>query len=146
MLAGENDLLTVMPELAKEWDYERNGNLLPSQVTSKSGKKVWWRCKNGHSWKTEIYARERNGCPFCSGRMAEKGKNDIATIRPDLLAQWDYEKNTVKPDEILLQSNVAVWWKCANGHSWKTSPCNRYRGDACPKCLGRIYMKTHFIS
>ena len=32
VLAGYNDLASKRPDLAKEWNYEKNGDLLPSQV------------------------------------------------------------------------------------------------------------------
>ena len=47
-LAGYNDLATLNPNLAKEWKYEKNGILKPSDVLPGSYKKVWWKCKNGH--------------------------------------------------------------------------------------------------
>ena len=33
IVAGVNDLTTTHPELAKEWDYEANGDLLPQHVS-----------------------------------------------------------------------------------------------------------------
>lgn len=30
---GINDLATVNPELAKDWDYEKNGDLKPTDVS-----------------------------------------------------------------------------------------------------------------
>ena len=38
VLEGYNDLATIFPELAKEWCLERNGDLLPTQVTRGSRK------------------------------------------------------------------------------------------------------------
>ena len=38
------------PELLVEWDLERNAPLTPDDVTFASHKKVWWCCRNGHSW------------------------------------------------------------------------------------------------
>ena len=62
---GENDLKTLYPEIAKEWNYERNGTLKPEQFLPKSGKKVWWRCSVcGHEWETVIRNRTNgHGCP-----------------------------------------------------------------------------------
>ena len=48
LVVGENDLQTVHPELAKEWDYSKNGELTPEKVTFSSSKKVWWKGKCGH--------------------------------------------------------------------------------------------------
>lgn len=39
---GFNDLATQCPEIAKEWNYAKNGDLKPTEVFAKSGKKVWW--------------------------------------------------------------------------------------------------------
>lgn len=43
LLKGYNDLQTVHPEIAKEWDYSRNENG-PSDYRSGSGYKAWWVC------------------------------------------------------------------------------------------------------
>ena len=32
LLVGINDLVTKFPEIAKEWDYEKNANVLPQNV------------------------------------------------------------------------------------------------------------------
>lgn len=40
---------------------------MPRDVTSKSSKKVWWRCEKGHEWKTAVNHRANgSGCPICS--------------------------------------------------------------------------------
>jgi hypothetical protein len=46
----ENCLQNSNPHLAREWHPTKNGKLTPGDVTPKSGKKVWWRCKNSHEW------------------------------------------------------------------------------------------------
>ena len=68
VVEGVNDLASQHPELASEWDIERNGDLLPSQVTTSSGKSVWWICTQGHSWRTKVASREHgaHGCPDCA--------------------------------------------------------------------------------
>jgi DNA-directed RNA polymerase subunit RPC12/RpoP len=68
------------------WDYEENAPLLPDQVSYGRDKKVSWKCKHGHKWKTspwEFYSGKR--CPFCSGRIAIEGENDLATTHPNLV-------------------------------------------------------------
>ena len=47
---GFNDLATTNPQLALEWNYEKNGDLFPSEIAGKSNKKVWWVCEQGHEW------------------------------------------------------------------------------------------------
>ena len=44
LLAGYNDLETVNPFLASQWDYERNYPKTPKEVFPKEGKKYWWIC------------------------------------------------------------------------------------------------------
>ena len=137
VLPGFNDIVTCAPELAAEWDYEKNGSILPENVLSGSGHKYWWKCKFGHpSWYISVDARRSNGCPYCSGRLAIPGETDIKTTRPDLAAMWDYEKNVIEIDTVKANSNRKFWWKCSRNHSWKASPNNRNSGSGCPYCSG----------
>lgn len=64
---GENDLQTMFPDLAKEWDFDKN-TFLPSDVTPGSGRKVNWKCsKCGNVWQSIIQNRVKGqGCPICS--------------------------------------------------------------------------------
>lgn len=64
--SGVNDLQTINPMLADEWHPSKNGDLLPTEVTSGSSKTVWWKCKNGHEWTATINDRNRgSACPIC---------------------------------------------------------------------------------
>lgn len=60
------------PRLCEEWNYEKNGLLIPSMVTPFSSKKVWWKCKEcQHEWQAQIYNRNKkkgSGCPNCYNR------------------------------------------------------------------------------
>jgi len=40
VLIGYNDLATTMPHLAKEWNYEKNGELTPKHIIAGSKQKV----------------------------------------------------------------------------------------------------------
>ena len=68
---GFNDLLTFYPEIAAEWDYEKNGDLRPENVTKSSGRTVFWKCKRGHEWRASVCGRTQNRsvCPECSKGM-----------------------------------------------------------------------------
>lgn len=125
-----------MPKLAQEWNYEKNGILKPSDVTPGSGKKVWWKCKNGHEWEARIDHRASGSkCIYCKRQKAIIGENDLKTTNPELVEEWDYEKNTnIKPEEFMAGSNRMVWWKCALGHSWRASINHRTGGTGCPYC------------
>ncbi len=135
-IKGENDLQTINPTLAKEWHYEKNGNLRPENFTANSGKKVWWICDKGHEWQTRIIHRNNGGgCPFCFGRNAVRGENDLQTINPILAKEWNYKRNgNLYPYNVLPNSNKKVWWKCAKGHEWQASISDRNIGSGCPFC------------
>ena len=84
-LSGFNDLETINPNLAKEWDYNKNGDLKPSDVLPGSHKEVWWICKRNHSWKKSVKERTGgNNCPYCSNQRILAGYNDLATTNPEL--------------------------------------------------------------
>ena len=79
VMPGENDLATLFPDIAAQWDAERNGSLRPDQVTSFSNRKVWWLCPEGHVWRTAISnrtnAKKRTGCPVCAGNVSQKHRH-----------------------------------------------------------------------
>ena len=135
----ENSLLYTNPKLAKEWNYEKNGNLRPEYVLANSGKKVWWKCSKGHEWQASIYSRNNGvGCPICSGKKVLVGYNDLATINPTLIKEWNYEKNgELKPEDFTTGSNKKVWWMCKKGHEWQATITDRNNGIGCPICSGR---------
>ena len=150
IIEGLNDLLTLRPEIAKEWDYEKNEDLQPSQVGIGSGNKVWWRCSEcGHKWKSTISNRTYGfGCPKCGRRKAAKsnssnrvipGVNDFATMNPVAANQWNYEKNgELKPESLTANSNIKVWWKCSKcGNEWDATIVSRKESYDCPFCENR---------
>ncbi len=137
-LAGYNDLATVNPQLAKEWNYEKNVDLKPSDVLPGSQKMVWWKCKNGHEWKKMVKDRKSGlNCPDCSNQKVLKGYNDLAITNPELLKEWDFSKNTISPYEITAGAEKMIWWICSNGHSYKSLLYNRKKGVGCPYCDGK---------
>ena len=130
------------PEVAKEWDWEKNPDYHPDTVTAYSEKKIYWLCPNGHSYAAVPGNRIRNGsgCPYCKGKKVLKGYNDLASQYPEIAKLWNYERNNpLRPDEITTHSNKKVWWKCAKGHEWRTTP-NGFvdRGGFCPKCSSSL--------
>ena len=108
---GVNDLATVNPQLAEEWDFDRNGGLTPSDVTAGSTRKVWWiEKKCGHSFTGLISNRNKGrGCSVCAGKQIVEGINDLASQNPVLAEEWDYERNNgFKPSEVAPNSNKKV--------------------------------------
>lgn len=140
---GVNDLETKFPDIAKEWDYEKN-ILSPKDFCYSSNKKVWWTCKEGHNYQRNINDRtnQGQGCPYCSGHKTLKGYNDFGTHHPDLLAEWDFDKNTVDPFEISKSNGKKVWWICEKGHHYEASIAHRVNmKSGCPYCNGKKVLK-----
>ena len=142
VLKGFNDLATVNPELAAEWHPMKNGNLLPTQVTTGSNKKVWWLGKCGHEWEAAVSSRSNErGCPYCAKVKVLAGFNDLSTRRPDCLSWWDYQKNSacnISPTDLMPGSKLKVWWKCPNGHHWDQAVNVFLRDElSCPVCSGK---------
>lgn len=140
VLKGFNDLATTNPNLIKMWDYDKNVDILPTEVLAGSNKKAWWKCTTcGYSWEAVISSVSHgHGCPFCAGKIASKG-NNLLDLYPDLCEEWDYEKNeNLLPNNLLPKSGMIVWWKCKDcGYSWKTKISIRTNGSGCPKCANK---------
>ena len=68
VLKGYNDLETLNPNLAVEFDVSKNNGKTASDFALNSGKKVWWKCKNcNFEWEATIVSRNHgyHKCPKC---------------------------------------------------------------------------------
>ena len=135
----EKSVLFANPKLAKEWNYEMNGDLKPQNFTVSSQRKVWWRCQIGHNWQSTIANRSSGyGCPYCANQKVLKGYNDLQTANPTLAKEWSYKQNgKLLPDNFTANSHKKVWWICHNGHEWQATIKNRNYGYGCPYCAGQ---------
>lgn len=146
VLKGYNDLSTTHPEIASEWDKEKNIGIAPDEVLAGTDKKIWWRCNSGHSWLAYIYSRKAGtGCPYCEGILVVPGENDLASRRPDIAAEWDYEVNLpLTPSEIAVNSSKKVGWICEENHRWEAVVSSRISGNSgCPYCSGRKVLEGY---
>ena len=147
VLIGYNDLKTLDPEVAAQWHPELNGDLTPEMVAKSSNKYVWWQCDLGHAWKASINSRTgkvRPGCPYCTGRKALAGFNDLETLQPMLATQWFQELNgDLKPSDVTCGCNKKVWWQCEEGHIWDAVINSRAGAQhcGCPICTNSISKK-----
>jgi hypothetical protein len=140
---NNNCLATNYPELASEWHSTLNGDLTPYDVTSKSGKSVWWQClKNPkHIWESTIECRHikkgRNNfgkCPYCQGKLASEDYN-LLKDNPEVCEEWNYNKNNKSPNQYTVGSKKKVWWICKKcNNEWESNIVNRTNGRGCPQC------------
>ena len=145
IVEGINDLATCHPEIAQRWHPTLN-KLKPTQVASQSNKKVWWCCEKyqEHYFEAKIYhmVNDTTQCPICANQKVLKGYNDLTTTHPELIKEWDYQKNTIKPEDVTYGTPTKVWWECENGHSWKSTIASRAgtQKTGCPICKKELFV------
>lgn len=62
---------------------------------------------------------------------------------PELVKEWDYEKNEgLDPLIEKFSGSAHIWWLCNDyAHSWKAVLSNRIKGSGCPYCSGSKILK-----
>ena len=138
---GSRYWVSGYPELAQQWDHERNGSLSPKTVSAGAGRPIWWRCPEGsdHIWRAKPNNRTRGaGCPFCANHRVSS-TNNLAVCFPRIAAEWHPWKNgTTRPSDVLAGSSRVCFWQCSRGHEWRAGVRDRTRGHrACPYCAHR---------
>ena len=120
--------------------------LTPQMVTPYSNRSVWWRCSLGHEYRTTVSSRTMRdgGCPYCSGHRVLAGFNDLATLEPEIAAEWYEDLNApLTPEMVTVGAHRKVWWECSEGHVWKSVIYSRTGAQrcGCPVCAGRVKIK-----
>lgn len=145
----KHNLTVVAPHLLREWHPTKNGDLRPKDVTPRSSRRIWWRCKRGHEWLSLPKNRVKNGasCPYCSGHLVTP-ETSLAAVSPELAKQWHPTKNRpLTPAEVLPGSGLRVWWKCKKGreHEWQAAVGDR-KTRGCPFCSDRRISSTNSLA
>jgi hypothetical protein len=145
IVQGLNDLATLRPDLLETWS-TKNSEISPHEVGVNSHKFAIWIENCGHEFEMEIVKRTSRprSCKICSGQQLLKGFNDLSTTNPELISEWDFERNgDIEPSTVQKGSGVEVWWKDDLGHSWKAKVSSRTRkqGTACPICRNLKFLK-----
>lgn len=131
--------LADFPSLLREWDGAANGGLDPAGLAAGSNVVARWRCERcGHGWVAPIHQRTKRltRCGRCRTERAD-GRNSLAAVHPELVAEWDEEANhPLRPERIKATYDKAVWWRCPDdpGHPpYRMSPATRgRRAVGCP--------------
>ena len=87
---SKDSLTAQYPSIAKQWDFERNGNVTPSDVRPLSTQIVWWKCPScDRPYKLQIRSKVINngGCPYC-GYGGKPAKIKLPVIRLDTLKSY----------------------------------------------------------
>ena len=139
-------LAEARPDLRKYYSSENDVGF--DDLASHDGKSRIWICDKGHKiTKTVASAvqEEKFVCPKCDGRLAAED-NNIAINHPELLEEWDYERNKalgLTPSKLLEGSNGLPYWTCKKcGKSYRLRINRKILYDAegkgaCPYCAER---------
>lgn len=135
---GFNDLITTHPDLAAEWS-EKNEDSADKYYKSATAYVLWHCFECGGDYRAQIRDREvgDDACPYCRGKKALRGFNDLTTTNPELAAEWS-SNNLLSPDCYLRMMSVDALWICPRcGGEYSERIRNREVGDnACPYCRG----------
>lgn len=147
-----NSLAEKYPDIAKEFHPILNMGINEFDIAYSSHQEIWWKCDKGfdHVWKSTVNSRTsmKTGCPICAGYKVVKS-NSLATVFPELAAQWDFIKNgELTPDKVYSRSSQKVWWKCLEGidHKWQSQIKSRANGIGCPICSGRKTVHSNSLA
>jgi rubrerythrin len=147
---SRGSLAVRYPDLLYEWDYQKNIDLNPENISSGSGEKAWWICSQcNHSWESVIQTRTKNsvGCPSCANlkRVNTLSKSNIA-LKGSLQDNFPYTASLwhpnlngkLTPREVTARSGLKVWWLCPScNQSFERQPDGLRR---CPLCKGKMYV------
>ena len=119
----ENSLEAKYPEIAKEWHPTKNGILTPDKVDYSSHTPAWWICSGcGYEYPKDVHRRtDKNGfragkCARCTGKIREKGFNDLETLYPGIINHWVFNKNTGTDFYLLSPSGKdCAYWDFGKG-------------------------------
>ena len=137
-LKYKDSIVVTHPKVAAQWNYTKNKKR-PEEVTAGMRKKVWWKCPvaDDHEWCVAVKDRIRRGCPYCSGKQVVLS-NCLSTTHSKIAAEWNYNKNSITPNEVLAGSNIKVYWTCKKcEHTWISAISDRTRKHGCPNCRNK---------
>lgn len=67
-------------------------------------------------------------------KPAKRPEDSLAGRHPELLQEWDYERNPFSPYEPVPGSTVMAHWRCKEGHEYQKQIAKRVQGSGCPYC------------
>jgi hypothetical protein len=136
-------LESAFPEVAKEFDPQKNDGVTPDKVHPGSNTKFVWTCSDcGHEWRTMVWIRSAgHGCPRCARyrgaakRAAPPPGGSFADLFPEPAAEWHPKKNSpLTAFDVRPASTKLVWWQCKRAHVWQARVVDRRHYGGCRKC------------
>lgn len=128
-------LQILCPEVAAMWHPTKNDKT-PRDVTLYSHAYAWWKCEKGHEWNRKVCneVSRKVHCSECKKTQRIPAERSLEVTHPDILKEWNYERNEHSPSTYSMGSHYKVWWKCRRDHEWLTTIKNKTSGSGCPQC------------
>jgi rubrerythrin len=110
-------LAEFYPDIADEWDFDKNYPETPQNVYAKTNKEYFWKCRE---CGTQIFTQPKKRIIYpkkysCVNENCIKNSvpNSIDKVRADLLQDWDYQANKkINISNVSINSTVLFAWKC----------------------------------
>lgn len=141
---GVNDVFTLVPELKKIYDFEKNKNIDIEHQGWSSRERIACKCPDcGREWTTIINSQIlKEGDSYriigCDHKNRKTRQHvPFVSESPTLMRFWDNEKNSLDPSTTSSASDIAAYWKCPDcGYSWSAGIRSRDRSknSKCPCC------------
>jgi len=136
--SGINDLETMSPVAATQFDVYRNGGLTAADVAVSSSTSCWWLCEHGHSHEVSPSKKTlpTYKCPVCSNRLIRAGVNCLLTTHPEIAAMWaEGWTEHRSPSVLSAGSSDLATWRCKDGHIFTARPWELTSGKrSCNVC------------
>lgn len=142
---GINDAISIIPELEKWFDKEKNKDIDIHSLRIRDTKtKYHWKCPDcGNSFYSSVASRiggkmgsySITRCKQCYINILSSNISPISS-NPDMIKFWDYDKN-IGCDTNLISCNStdSYHWKCKKcTYEWEQTPHNRRNSKYCPCC------------
>lgn len=122
-----NHSIVAKPNIMKLWDWSRNKDLDPEELTAKSTTTAYWKCPDcGYKWKATVSSvTQRKGkCPQCS-----KNFECFLDAVPELKDSFVRLEDETKDVRLIgVSSRETALWKCPKcGREWKAMITSRIR-------------------
>jgi len=130
---------------AKYWSAKNTTSI--DEVTQGSGKKFWFDCDCGHSFKSAPRAIQlkkgvwwgwcgyckKTARKLCSDEDCDQCFNKSFASHPKS-KYWDHDKNDADPRDVIKSTGTKYWFNCPCGHDINVRLSDVSRGRWCKYC------------
>jgi len=131
---------------AQYWHTEKNGDIMPKDITIRTGEKYWFICNNtecSHSFLTSPdKIASGNWCIYCGNNKICDDESCKICFEKSFASHekaifWNIEKNRIAPNKVNKFSNNKFWFNCPCGHIFDSVLCSISKGFFCAYCAGK---------